>query len=97
MVGFETPKCYDGTKKYDILAHCFASITRMQYACFPDVLKDGVSLLWLGFWGLVGAEYDRACHHGGHYWDSYFGTVKPVCNDHLYKKFITCDLFRNVF
>ena len=24
-------------------------------------------------------------------------TVKPVCNDHLSKKFITCDLFNNVF
>ena len=24
-------------------------------------------------------------------------TVKPVCNDHLYNKIITCDLFINVF
>ena len=23
-------------------------------------------------------------------------TVKPVCNDHLYNKSITCDLFSNV-
>ena len=24
-------------------------------------------------------------------------TVKPVCNDHLYKKLLSCDLFSNVF
>ena len=24
-------------------------------------------------------------------------TVKPVCNDHLYDIFFTCDLFNNVF
>ena len=24
-------------------------------------------------------------------------TVKPVCNDHLYNIFFTCDLFSNVF
>ena len=27
----------------------------------------------------------------------YVYTVKPVCNDHLYNKFITCDLLSNVF
>ena len=24
-------------------------------------------------------------------------TVKPVCTDHLFTKFITCDFFSNVF
>ena len=31
----------------------------------------------------------------GKEWPQY--TVKPVCNDHLYNKIITCDLFSNVF